>query len=218
MTNTERSALCGSDRTGVEYQQSNDRELMTEAETDRGESSWHTLTVQLATGDENSCQQFYDAFFDVMYREARRLIGDDENSCLDIVHDAMLKSMRSIRPISEYEPLRQWVRLVVKSVAYDWLRRKIRRRECAMDLQREPAERSREDAEIQTQARLAWIEEQLNSAPPDLRHLLSMRYRIGMTLQQIGSALKLKPGAVDGRIRRAVEQLRRQAEIEFPND
>ncbi|MCH8316763.1 MAG: sigma-70 family RNA polymerase sigma factor [Planctomycetes bacterium] len=41
--------------------------------------------------------------------------------------------------------------------------------------------------------------------------LLLMRHRFGWTLKRIGDALGLKPGAVDGRIRRVLTKLRRRA-------
>jgi len=44
--------------------------------------------------------------------------------------------------------------------------------------------------------------------------MLLMRHRFGWTLQQIGAALGIKPGAVDGRLRRLVGGLRRRAQEE----
>ena len=41
-----------------------------------------------------------------------------------------------------------------------------------------------------------------------------MRFRLGWTLQRIGDVLKLKPGAVDRRIRRVVTMLKRMAETQ----
>ena len=45
--------------------------------------------------------------------------------------------------------------------------------------------------------------------------LLTMRYRFGWTLQRIGAAVGLKPGAVDGRLARLVAALRRRAQETF---
>jgi DNA-directed RNA polymerase specialized sigma24 family protein len=45
--------------------------------------------------------------------------------------------------------------------------------------------------------------------------MLLMRHRFGWTLQQIGTALGLKAGAIDGRLRRLVGALRRKAREEL---
>jgi DNA-directed RNA polymerase specialized sigma24 family protein len=44
--------------------------------------------------------------------------------------------------------------------------------------------------------------------------MLLMRHRFGWTLQQIGAALGITPGAVAGRLRRLVGGLRRAAQEE----
>ena len=66
------------------------------------------------------------------------------------------------------------------------------------------------------QARIEWIEQQLRKLAPDLRRMVLLRYRLGWSLQEVATKFGLKTGAVDGRIRRAVEELRQQAEWELP--
>jgi DNA-directed RNA polymerase specialized sigma24 family protein len=60
------------------------------------------------------------------------------------------------------------------------------------------------------QGRIRWLEQELRSVGDANAELLLMRYRFRWTLQQIGTALGLKPGAVDGRLRRLVSTLRRR--------
>ncbi len=178
------------------------------------ERDWSAITAGMANGDAECFQVFHDAIFDLMFREARRLLGRDEHTCLDIVQDALLKTIRTIRPMDSLGQLQQWTRVVVRTTALDWLRKKQRRRESLADPAAEPA--AGPDAESATieQARMAWIEEQLRETAPEIRQLLSLRYRMGWTLQKIAGHFGLKPGAVDGRIRRAVEELKKQARLE----
>jgi RNA polymerase sigma factor (sigma-70 family) len=65
---------------------------------------------------------------------------------------------------------------------------------------------------VQLSARIHWLTEQLQALSEDQRQLLDWRYRLGWTLESIGSRLGLKSGAIDGRIRRVLQQLKRQSE------
>ena len=51
--------------------------------------------------------------------------------------------------------------------------------------------------------RLAALRVELTKMDRRTRELIELRYRAGMTLGAIGRLVGLKPGAVDGRIRRA---------------
>lgn len=149
-----------------------------------------------------------------MYQDARRLTGRDESTCLDLVQEAMLKAMRSIKPIAEYSHLRNWCGALLKSVAYDWLRRESRRRVVPLAVESAaPVAADGEQAEIE--ARWRWIEEQIRSESSELQQLFALRYRWGWTLTQIAQRFGWKTGAVDGKLRRAIEQLRHKAEREF---
>jgi RNA polymerase sigma factor (sigma-70 family) len=173
--------------------------------------NWLATTRGMANGDMGCFMAFYEAHFELMFREARRLLGRDENTCLDIVQDAFLKAMRAIRPIESHSQLQQWTRMVVRTTALDWLRKKHRRREMASESLRELAVARHDDTLQNDLARMIWIEEQLRATEPEIRHMLSLRYRLGWTLQKIADHLGIKPGTVDGRIRRAVDNLKQQA-------
>jgi RNA polymerase sigma factor (sigma-70 family) len=184
------------------------------------EVDWHAVTRGIEAGDARSVQIFYEAHFDRLLVVAHRLTGRDEATCLDLVQLALLKAIRCLRPMADGQQLDRWLQVVLKTTAWDWLRRERRRRE-------EPAGRSGEISLLAEASstptvveddcvRLAWIEEQLEQTEPELRRLLSLRYRLGWTLQQIARHCGLKTGAVDGRLRRAVQQLREQAQRDFP--
>lgn len=171
---------------------------------------WTELTSRIASGDRESFGIYYDTFFDLMFSEARRLSRADEATCFDYVHDAMLKAMCRMKRMKDRGHLEAWSRVVVRSVVFDKLRRDVREEQA----RQEHAELSSGDENRQTknQARLLWVEEQLQETSPELRQLIAYRYRLGWTLRQIGERLGMKPGRVDGRIRRHLEQLRVKAE------
>jgi RNA polymerase sigma factor (sigma-70 family) len=113
------------------------------------------------------------------------------------------------------DDLRRWLRAVVQSCAYDRLRSESRRRRReAVALQRDADTRlARDHGDLRQ--RLQWLEQQLRTCDDVSVRMLLMRHRFGWTLQQIGAALGIKPGAVDGRLRRLVGGLRRTAQEDF---
>ncbi len=169
------------------------------------------VTSGMTHGDESCFDIYYDAHFDLMVREARRLIGRDEATCMDIVQDAFLKVIKSIRPFDSRAQLEHWSRLIVRTTALDFLRKRQRRRELPSFEINKPLLDNSIEPQLDL-ARMIWIEEQLRDTDPKIRKLISLRYRLGWSLQEIGSYFGIKTGAVDGRIRRAVLQLKEQAE------
>jgi RNA polymerase sigma factor (sigma-70 family) len=182
--------------------------------------AWFDTTLRMSQGDRDAFLAFYDAFFDFMLQVAKRSTGRDEQTCLDLVHDAMLKAMRCMKPIPNEPQLKAFVRVLTQRIALDFLRREHRHAQLIhrwgvaqgsqelVSQEHEPAER------IDEQARIAWLTAQLQVLDTDQQRLLDWRYRLGWTLQSIAFRLGLKTGAVDGRIRRAVERLRLLSEEE----
>ena len=164
------------------------------------------LTAAIADGDPGAFTRFFETRFTRMLSEARRASGRDESFCLDVVQDAMMRVIRSIRPMHTEADLHRWLRAVVQSCAYDRLRSESRRH------RREGHAGPAAATSQTTRSQLAWLEEQLRTLDDHQLDLLLMRHRFGWTLQQIGAAVGMKPGAVDGRLRRIVQMLRRRAQ------
>lgn len=173
------------------------------------------LTRRVARGDRNALAVFYERWFDTMYHEAARTTGRDEAFCLDVVQDVMLRVIKKLSAMESDAQLAAWLRKVVRSCAYDRLRSDIARakrentriRSLNNDLHRCAASITNEDEE-----RLEWLHNELESMDEKLRRPLLLRVLSGWTLAQIGTLLGLSPGAVDGRVNRAMKQLRRNAE------
>lgn len=147
-----------------------------------------------------------------MYAEARRVTNRDESFCLDVVQDAMVRVIRSMKPMDAEHRLRGWLKVVVQTCACDRLRREVRmqRRERLVSRKSRPSTHCDE-----TVQRMEWIQNELSNLDDPHVRLIVLRYRLGWTLQRIGRAMGLKPGAVDGRIHRAIAVLRRRAEKVF---
>src|SRR3954471_16462602 len=85
------------------------------------------LTAGMAAGDAKAVESFYRRYFDWLYAQARRATRRDEAFCLDVVQDAVLRIVRTIRRVSTESELRAWLRLVVQTTALDRLRCERRR-------------------------------------------------------------------------------------------
>jgi RNA polymerase sigma factor (sigma-70 family) len=189
------------------------------SETQGEPESVHALTSAIASGDTEGFARFYRAWFDFTLNEARRLTGRDEQFCLDAVQETMLRVIRRMKPLPHEAALSAWLRAAVRSASIDLLRRDLRRRRRETSNAR-PASAEASCGDDQRERRLAreridWLRAQLAAMPPEQARLLDLRFRLGWTLSRIAGALSLKTGAVDGRINRALEQLRSSAPEDF---
>jgi RNA polymerase sigma factor (sigma-70 family) len=168
------------------------------------------LTSAIASGDTEAFAHLYRGWFDFALTEARRCTGRDEQFCLDVTQNAMLRIIRRIRPLESEAALAAWMKACVRSACLDSLRQEARRarREAA-------AARHRTDAQAPLaadQERLAWLRAQLSILDAETVRALDLRYRVGWTLARVAAAMGLKTGAVDGRIHRTITRLRSAAQ------
>ncbi len=169
------------------------------------------LTQQIARGDGEALARFYEARFDSMYHDARRITGRDDSFCLDVVQNAMMRIIRSTRPLDDEQALQRWLHVVVRTAALDMLRRETaqsRRRDG-----RREAVRSRHssDADANLADRVAWLRDELNRLDPAAHDLLMMRHHLGWTLEQISRLLNIAPSAVHRRLAAVIARLRMRA-------
>ncbi|HEY6564259.1 MAG TPA: sigma-70 family RNA polymerase sigma factor [Pirellulaceae bacterium] len=177
--------------------------------------SIESLTTGMSRGDERAVEQFYETYFDDLFRWARRSGGRDEAMCLDIVQDAVLKILRCIRPLPDAPRFRAWLRLVVQSQTLDRLRRE----------QRTLSRESRHDRNGTTNAgdvpdgaaQMRWLRSQIEQLDPGLSRMIELRYERGWTLRRIAAAFGGTTGQIDGRLRRAVQRLRGLAREQWDN-
>ncbi len=178
------------------------------------QSKIRSITEAIASGNTEAFATFYRAWFDTMYAQARNASGRDESFCLDVVQDAMLRVIKSVPAMESADDLRRWLRVVVQSCAYDRFREEARRKareQRAVAMRGSSNSNTEVGAEEDTVDRIRWLERELQALDDRDIQLLLMRHRFGWTLKRIGDALGLKPGAVDGRIRRVLTKLRRRA-------
>lgn len=168
------------------------------------------LTAAMAAGDARAVEQFYRRYFDLMYCHAQKVTRRDESFCLDVVQNAVLKVMRTVRQAKSEAQLASWLRLVVQTTAYDLLKSESRRKKreslvaVAVD---SPAQALDEPIEDQ----LKWLRGQLDSLDPQIVRMIELRYQNRWTLSRIAEAMGLSIGTIDGRLRRSLSELRSRA-------
>ena len=173
----------------------------------------HKLTAAMAAGDEVAVGTFYRRYFDWLYDQARRATRRDEAFCLDVVQEAVLRVIRTIKAVESESAFRSWLRLVVRACAYDMLRleTRLRRREQVAVAVR-AARGEPEEGCLCDEEQIAWLRREIASFDSTLARLIELRFEKGWTLQRIAEAWGVSTGTIDGRLRRALRQLRRRAD------
>jgi len=165
----------------------------------------------MAAGDAAAVEVFYRRYFPSLYTQAQRATRRDEAFCLDVVQESVLRIIRSIRPVASEAQLMAWLQLVVRTTAYDLLRaerrRRVREALVPVGAPADPAP----DVE-----QLAWLKDQIERLDPQLVHLIELRFTHQWTLARMAECLGLPLGTIDGRLRRALGQLRQRARETLP--
>ncbi len=171
------------------------------------------ITAAIARGDRDAFALLYSAKFGLVYAAARRATGRDESVCLDIAQEAFVRAIRKMKAIESEGALDGWLVKTTTRAAYDWLRAE--RRRLARERRSLEGHAAVSEGAGSPSERLAWLRKELGTLDRAAADAIDMRVRAGMTLGQAGRALGLSPGAVDGRVSRAVGRLRERAEEEF---
>jgi len=167
------------------------------------------LTAAMARGEAAAIETFYRARFADLYAEARHVTRRDEAFCLDVVQDTMLRIMRTVRPVASRQQFSAWLKLVVRTTAYDLLRSERRRK-----AREESAATDRTETSTDAE-QLVWLRTKLREIDPRIAELIELRFTHRWTLARIAGRFGLTTAAVDGRLRRALLSLQRAAWEEF---
>ena len=167
----------------------------------------------MAAGDQKAVETFYRNYFPWLLAQARQSTGRDESFCLDVVQDAVLRIIRTVRTVRSEEQFKAWLRLVIRTTAWDRLRIEARQKKreafvpttCPAD----PVE------ETDDHERIAWLRKQLEHFDPELVRMIELRFEQRWTLAKIGQLFGLSIGTIDGRLRRAINDLKVRALEDF---
>lgn len=165
---------------------------------------WEELLSRFAAGDSAALGKLFELLFDELVEQIKRDTKRDEHFAADAAQEAFVKAIRGI-PIMQHEAeIRAWFRRVALRSAIDRVRaeRRRSRRERSVASDPHTAACNPRDDELDA------LYDRLRALDQDAASIIDARIRFGWTLERIGRSLGLRPGAVDGRLRRIFTQLR----------
>lgn len=170
----------------------------------------HVLCAAIARGDRDAFGHFYEAWFDNCCAMARSLTRRDEAFCLDVVQNAMLRVVRSIKPMPTHAALARWMVRTVHSSAIDMLRSESRAKRRDRGAAR--SEASHQENHAGEPHMTEWLASALASLDDEERAMLRIRFAGDATLDAVGEVIGTSGDAAHGRLRRALAKMRRAAD------
>lgn len=158
------------------------------------------LTRGLARGEEESWAQFYDQY----HRRLRGYLAAcwrGEPECLDdLLQETFVRAVRHMKPFHDEATFWSWLIVLGRSAVADRGRKETRMRRFLSSFRIERPVRMPSDEELQSA---------LAKLSPEERALLKWKYEDSLSVAEISAELKISGKAVESRLTRARQSLRR---------
>ena len=168
------------------------------------------LVAEALAGDREAFASLVRRYQDYAYATAVGLLADLELS-RDVAQEAFFRAFRDLKTLRDPPRFAGWLHGIVRFTAAAVLRERVRDRDLARKLGREPAavapapDRAAERAEDH-----ALVQEALRRLPDGAREMVFLYYVDGLSCRDIARYLDTTPTAVQGRLQRARTKLRRE--------
>lgn len=166
------------------------------------------LVIGCQRGDLRAFEQLVARWYDRLKQHAWHLTGDADASS-EIVQDAWVEIVRTIRRLREPTSFRGWAFRIVRNKSADWMRRRSRQRTLKSDLERRHDDHV-DDSE--PDGRGNDIQSVLQELPEVSRQILSLKYLDNLSTREIAEALGIPVGTVKSRLFHARERLTQRIE------
>lgn len=166
------------------------------------------LVIGCQRGDLNAFEQLVARWHDRLKQHAWHLTGDSDASS-EIVQDAWVEIVRTVRRLREPTSFRGWAFRIVSNKSADWIRRASRQRTLNRELAR------RHDDHVnnpESDERGSDLQSVLQGLPEVSRQILSLKYLDNLSAREIAEALNIPVGTVKSRLFHARERLRQSIE------
>jgi RNA polymerase sigma-70 factor (ECF subfamily) len=192
---------------------------------DRSEPSDRRLLRAARGGSPEAVEALIERHWSQAHRIAYGILGD-AHAAEDVTQEAMLSVLGSIGRFDPYQPFHPWLHRIVSNRALDWARARARRAEVPIDPPRaddsggfsedEPALEVVPPSEgpAQSVGLDPALEGALAALSPDHRAVIVLRFVAGYGPKETGRVLGIPTGTVGSRMRRALDQLRIDLEVE----
>jgi RNA polymerase sigma factor (sigma-70 family) len=165
------------------------------------------LTAAMASGSDHAFTQFYERYFDRLFRHLLVATKGDESLARELVQQVLLRVVRYMKPFENEATLWAWLKQVSRSCHIDWLRRNAKLRfTFSMDSYAEPSiEPSVDPNDSLAEA----LESCLNELAPAEREVITAAYFEDSSRKEIAAEWNSTPKAIESRLARIRQKLRR---------
>ncbi len=157
-------------------------------------------------GSVSDLETLFRSHWGAAYRAAY-LVAGDAAAAEDIAQEAFLSALRALDRFDRRRPFGPWLHRIVVNRAIDWTRARALRAEAGDAALEQLAAPGPTEAGTETFARLARLS-------PEHRAVIVLRYLLEYTPGEIAKLLELPRGTVNSRLRRGLDQLKAEIEIE----
>ena len=166
--------------------------------------SLHLLVLRCQAGDERAFARLMDAFADRTLGLLRGLVGDDAD---DVQQEVWLSVYRGIGGLANPAAFRTWLYRTTRHRAVDFLRKRKREQELVDDVAIEWIQEGGEADDDMVDFDLSTLDSALKAIPPPQREVMLLRYRDGMSYNEIALVVGCPVGTVRTRLHHAKRRL-----------
>ncbi|WP_058301123.1 RNA polymerase sigma factor [Gorillibacterium timonense] len=166
-------------------------------------------------------KEIYQEFYRTFYRTVLYMVNDHALT-EDILQDSFLKVVQHLPSIDDESRLWAWVRVVVKNMTYNYLRKaKIRRNEVdaesvyISDSAAHATEIRSTEQQIELKALAEAVEECLTRLKPEYRVLIELRWKRELSYKEIAAELEITEEVVKYKLYRAREAVKKRLKPEW---
>ena len=170
------------------------------------------LTRDMKKMREDAWTEFHHRYFARMFAYAIALHHGDRAAAEDSVQSAFLRVVRNIRKFEDEDAFWSWLTLLLRCSAADQ-GRKSSARQRLLETLREEIQVVAGDQPEGERSRLVLLEEAMNELDEDDRSLLQHKYLEGETTEVIARRLSKSSKAVECRLRRLRNKLRKRIHV-----
>ena len=167
------------------------------------------LVMRWQDGDSEAMDQLVRRWHKRFWHHARRLTDSNEEAW-DVVQEAWLAMIRTIRRLDDPDCFKFWAFRIVSNKAVDRIRSKVRGKVDSLPNEETLVDLSPSETESIDQA--DQIISLISGLSVEHRAVISLRYGEDLTIAEIAASLGVKPGTVKSRLHYALQAIRQNLE------
>lgn len=182
---------------------------MKKEKIDRSALSDETLMIRIRNDDPDAFEELYNRYSTRVLNFLYRLWSRDEDTAQDLLQDTFLRIIDKADYFDETKRFSTWLFTIASNLSKNELRRRGIRRDKLRIYGDELSPSYESDIEqILDRKKLAQgIDREINMLEPISRELLELRFREGMTVNEIAVIMDIPAGTVKSRLHHLIKRL-----------